>query len=740
QLDVSYFPVNNSITFNISAASVLPNVSVSAIFYANVYGMQPINTTFALCDLFGGILCPLPEYNFIGQDSLQLPSSIQVAKEVPGIAYVIPDLEAFAQITLVEVGTQNVLACVQATLSNGWSMRQYAVEWSTAAIALLALAFALWQSASAGILALAPIRLLDILYLFQTIAASGLLGLNYPSVYTSFTLNFSWALGLFPTTAASRIQNSINHMRNLTGADVSDASGGGTVPLVNRKLSPYNVPSSSSSAVKSLSLRSLHDKVSALPRLNLADPNALSLARRTPVDASLLTRDVVVVTSESSNVLEAGVPIYTNYIGIATANTFMTIFLVFLMLTAIVLAFMGLGYAIWFYMMRSERGRRQLDKIPGLKDGYPAFARSWGLRVALCTFFPVTIFAFYQWTLKDSWLSILLSVILLMTVLALVLIPMYIVFRPYLPAFLSRPSSSTPSQSWTPYVAPFQPSRYYYIVPLFLAMFVKSCIVGFGDAHGMTQAILFLVVDVLVFASLIVLKPYRTRHADVLMGFLAIVRIICSGLSVAFSQSLSLAPIPRVVVGIIMAVVFSIAVLVMFINTLVNMGLWRLFKYVVCCGRRRGRAGDKKLVSNPDPTEWNSSFEKDRGETDAEKEAAFTPGVSEHSFTRPGNPTPPTVGTLTPPASAHTQQSLYTESSETTLGEQLPRRWSFQHSRPPSHTETGSPSSYSYARRSVTPSPSTPTSGLPSRHSRHPSSNAPHSSPIEERYSREGFA
>src|ERR1700683_4690106 len=123
--------------------------------------MHPFNFTIDLCSIFSGALCPLPMYNFSGADSIALPLSLGVASKIPGVAYKIPALEAFAQLTLVETTTGVVKACVQSTLSNGWSTHQTAVEWSTGGLALLALLSAIWQSHSPD--ALAPYRLLALL-------------------------------------------------------------------------------------------------------------------------------------------------------------------------------------------------------------------------------------------------------------------------------------------------------------------------------------------------------------------------------------------------------------------------------------------------------------------------------------------------------------------------------------------------------------------------------------------------
>lgn len=355
--------------------------------------MHPVNFTIDLCSLFNGALCPLPTYNFTGSDTIPLPTSLGVNEMIPGIAFQIPDLEAyvinivdvcivsfsfsFAQLTLTEVNTGLLKACVQATLSNGWSAHQRAVEWVTAGLGLLALLSAIWFSVSWD--SIAPIRFVDLFSLYQWAAWTALLDLNYPSVYRAFATNFAWAVGLFSASADSPIQQSINNMRHLTGGAMADASGGSAVALVNRKLSPYN-------ALAAFIVPGVTQLSEAKRGILLAASDA-STSYVSPAALGIKQLDsagaVQLVTSSSSNVLQAGIPIYVNYIGIATANAFMTIFLVALMLLAILLVALAAGYGI--VSLGSRFGKFEHARLMELKVQYRAFARAWLLRVVSFT-------------------------------------------------------------------------------------------------------------------------------------------------------------------------------------------------------------------------------------------------------------------------------------------------------------------------------------------------------------------
>ncbi|KAI4528653.1 TRP-domain-containing protein [Schizophyllum commune Loenen D] len=570
QFDIEYIAHNSTIFFNVSASTVEENLYASANLLVNAYGIKPINITIDLCDVLGGALCPLPQYNFVGWDWLSLPEELNINDKLPGIAFKVPDLEGYAQLQLIERDTNEVKACVQATLSNGWSMYQVAVEWGTAGLTFFALLSALLQSWAST--SLAAMRLLDLIYLFQVIVSIGLLNLNYPVVYRSFALNFAWAVGLFAGSSSHSVQASIDSMRHKTGGKMADSSTGSAISLVNRALSPYNeiatVGSADASGSSGTSLSTSNfGSFLALPR-SLAVTAVNHFKRST-------AGDVQTVTANSANVLSGGIPIYVNSMHVGTANAFMTVFISVLILAAISLGVLALVYGIILLLSRSNSTWATRHQ-----EMFPLWARAWGLRLGLIVFFPVLIFAFNQWTLKDSWLSILLSVILLLIVLAGVC---FTVFSTLRIAKHSRPSAlySTPqhAQSLGPLYTPYREPRFYFFFIVLSIIVIKAIFIAFAHASGPAQIGALLGVEIIYFVALCALKPHPTRGSDVLAGYLSVSRIVGTGLLIAFVESMNVAAIPRVVIGIIIALIFSVATVVMainiFLHAIVYSRFWR---------------------------------------------------------------------------------------------------------------------------------------------------------------------
>ncbi|KAI0062928.1 TRP-domain-containing protein [Artomyces pyxidatus] len=663
QFDIAYFPANNSLVFNVTAASVQADVNVTANLFLNVYGLHPVNITIDICSLFNGALCPLPLYNFSGSETLMLPSSINIASRLPGIAYKIPDLEAFAQLTLTEVKTGELKACVQSTLSNGWSTHQPGVAWGIGGLAFLALFSAAWQSFIPE--SLAPYRLLDLLGLYQLIASSGFLDLNYPVVYRAFTINFSWAMGLFSQSPTSSMQRSITNMRHLTGGNLADSAAGGSIALVNRKLSPYNTPVGGGKAFAVPS--TLLAAAQALPKANLAVLGRRDLVAAGNISHFAVLSDVQTVTQASSNVLEAGVPIYVNFIGIATANAFMTAFFSALILAAITVAILGMIYGVVVLASREERITSQW--LMDLKARYPVFARTWALRIALICYFPLVTFTFYQWSLKDSWLSVLISVITFLAILGSV---GYAALRVQVYGRRGSPYLlSTDLPDLDPLYGQFRTSRYFFFALPLAVAFLRSLLIAAAKTHGNVQIIFIVVIEVFFLLSLILLKPGKTRRADVFSVFIGVMRLLCAGLLIAFIESINLAPIPRVVIGIIVAVLYSVTVIVAFLNTLWNLGIQHVWTRRPFSSLRSRRSEELSLEKSVE------SKDKDENVVDV-----FAVDVE----SRPRNPTPThnqlldtsvrqTYPTFTPTTTAAEPSSAHSTDTTVSYGHQIPSRW-----------------------------------------------------------------
>lgn len=256
-----------------------------------------------------------------------------------------PNLEAYAQVTLNNVDTNEVAACLTATLSNGWSVQRTEIKWIVAAVVILALLAGFIHSTFRWSPSPAVYRWYDILYTLQWAVAVGLLNLNYPSVYNNFALNFPWAMGLFHN---SKIEQAINNMRGSTGAELTDEAYGSTV-YVNRKLSPYN-------AFRSLNLNSYFRSDSTSNDFTTFMADVGTTGSNTSLASDFMKRATIptVDTNNASSQIEPGIPVYVNSLNIPTANAFDTIFIIYLIAILVVLGIHMIWFALVFVLDRSR--------------------------------------------------------------------------------------------------------------------------------------------------------------------------------------------------------------------------------------------------------------------------------------------------------------------------------------------------------------------------------------------------
>ena len=214
-----------------------------------------------------------------------------------------------------------VAACLQATLSNGKSTRQIGVAIGTGVFTLVALLVGLFHNGLVNSPSPAQYRWFDILYLFQSAAASGMLHLNYPTVYTNFSLNFAWAMGLFHS---GDMQRTIDEMREKTGGHVQSNTGNVTIPI-NQESSPYNA-------------RSL-----------------VTLIERADLRTTVIEDD----NTESNS----GVSVYSTALRIPYRNALDTIFFFYLALIAIAIAFHVLLFLVVWFCDRRRSGNNWARRL-----------------------------------------------------------------------------------------------------------------------------------------------------------------------------------------------------------------------------------------------------------------------------------------------------------------------------------------------------------------------------------------
>ena len=240
---------------------------------------------------------------------------------IPSIAFSIPDIAAQATLQLKALDTGTDVACITSQVTNGKTVSVPAVSYVAAGVAgaaLLVTGFSAIGAAanggSTGGTGTASPSFGETMGWFQGIAMNGMMSVNYPEVYRSFTKNFGFSTGVIPWTA---MQTSIDNFRSKTGGNLTE------------------------------------DSVQFLQNATLVFGDGSTKASKRTYEAILLIRDSISTNVNSSTTASSsnstvqttvnGIKAYVEKLSVPQANTFMTV----LLIAAVVVAAIVVGILLF---------------------------------------------------------------------------------------------------------------------------------------------------------------------------------------------------------------------------------------------------------------------------------------------------------------------------------------------------------------------------------------------------------
>ena len=193
--NVVFTPDNRTLAFDVVGLSSIEG-NVTAELQVIAYGFTAVTETLDPCTMDLGGLCPMST----GQINIESNIIIgeDVIKQIPGITYGIPDLDGLVRIYINDTESSTSIACVEAQLSNGKTVDQKAVGWTTAVIAGLGLVASGVTSGMghSNTAAHVAANALSLFGFFQAQAIIGMTGVKLPPIVQSWTQNFQWSMGI----------------------------------------------------------------------------------------------------------------------------------------------------------------------------------------------------------------------------------------------------------------------------------------------------------------------------------------------------------------------------------------------------------------------------------------------------------------------------------------------------------------------------------------------------------------
>ena len=472
------------------------------------------------------------------------------------------------------------LACIESNVDNGKTFEVPAVSYIAVGIAgaaLLLSGLSALGTAGAGGHTPSP-NFGDILGWFQSMAFNGMLSVNYPPIYRSFTKNFAFSTGLVPWDT---MQKSIDSFREATGGNLTEDS----VEFLRNATLVYTDGSKTNS--------------SSMAKRGLMNLGTFMLSARdellTSVNGSQSGSSNETDSGEGTKIthLVHGVQGYVEQLTIPQANTFLTVLLIF----AIIVAAIAVGILLLKVILETWALFGSFPKkLTSFRKRY------WGLlartitNLILLLYGVWTMYCVYQFTNGDSWAAKVLAGVTLGIFTAILA---FFTFRIWSLARKCKKAEGDTSalfenkETWRKYSLfydNYKRGYWWLFMPAIIYMFAKGCVIAGGNGHGLTQTVGQLIIESLMLIMVLWIRPYASKSGNWINAFIQIVRVLSVVCILVFVQQLGIAQSTKTITGVILIAVQSVLTVILAVLIAVN-------SIIICCKenphrKRRKEAGE----------------------------------------------------------------------------------------------------------------------------------------------------
>lgn len=567
-MNVQFDRSTRTVVFDVSGtSSKVQNVTGS--IYVTAYGQQVYSKTdFSPCDpdTYVSQLCPVPAGTFSAVGNQTVPQ--QYIDMIPSIAFSVPDLDGQARVELKSADDGTELACIESSVGNGLSMSTPAVTYVAAGIAAAALALSMLSAVAAGGhpgASTSSPSFTEVIGWFQGIATNGMLSVQYPAVYQSFTQNFAFSTGIIPW---GDMQNAIDSFRSKTGGNLTDDN----YPYLQNVTIVTTASGNSSGG--SIFKRAVGDTILWARDVTTSVNGTTSTFANGGDGGNNATSNGTDITASSKAVhYVSGIQAYVEQLMVPQANTFMTVLLVF----ACVVAFITVMILLAKVILEAFALMTTLPKsLESWRKRY-----WWRLAKALTNLILLlygtwTLYCVYQFTNGDSWAAKTLAAVTWTMFTATLA---FFTFKIYRRAHQFKSMNGDASQLfenkevWLKYSLFYDSMKkgyWWLFVPSIIYMFARNAVIAGADGHGMVQAIGQMAVEVIFLGLLIWTRPYNLKSGNVINIVIQVVRVLSVVCILVFVEELGISQTTKTITGVILIVVQSVLTGVLAILIAVN--------------------------------------------------------------------------------------------------------------------------------------------------------------------------
>ena len=497
--NVVFTPNNGTLSYSVNGISTISG-NIIADLQIIAYGYTAFNQSINPCtsaDLTS--LCPMKPGQIIITSNSQFPKS--VVDRIPSIAYGVPDPDALVKIIITDAQSGKQLACVEARLSNGQSVDQKAVQWTTAVIAGIGL---LASAVTSGLghsntAAHVAANALSLFGFFQAQAIIGMTSVQMPPIVASWTQNFQWSMGII----------SVNFMQNI--CTWYQRSTGG---------SPSTLLSTLGTTSVQLQKRTMQGMDRLARRALSMNSNLVERQGPSGTTGNAPTTTSAAAASTSSVTVLKGIERVGFRADIETTNIFLTgliFFVAFVVIVAVCVAlFKG------FCELAVKAGWLKSDKFGEFRSGWKVVLKGILFRLVLIGYAQMAILCLWELTKRDSAAEVVLAlfyfiamtVALVWAAFKVVRIAKRSVNMHRNPAYILY-SDPLSLNKWGFLYVQFRATAYYFIMPLLAYILLKCVFIAFAQGAPTVQAIALVIIEAGALIGVSILKPWMDRKTNI---------------------------------------------------------------------------------------------------------------------------------------------------------------------------------------------------------------------------------
>ncbi|KAL8961890.1 MAG: hypothetical protein Q9183_005241, partial [Haloplaca sp. 2 TL-2023] len=549
-----------------------------------------------------------------------IPVSQSDVAGIPPIALSIPDFEGQAILRIFANSTETEIGCYSAVVTNGATFSHPSAVGSVIGVFIIIAIAASFATAVYGnhipttrTHYAHSLSVLVVFSVFHHIFYTGALSVNWPSVLPAFWSNFAWTGGMIYSES---MQNSINQLIGSNKGNTSIVGAAGSGSAADDLGGGFEI-----SQIYKRSFPHVLRRGASLFGHQPADLHA-------PKVEEHLAKRALANTTEGYNwygyPVKPGLPLPGNFSGLAgtlseenipASNAFMTGFLWFLILIAVIAACVAAFK--WTLEALVKYKRIEENRLSYFRDHWIGFVGAAVLRTVVIGFFMIMFLAVFQFTYKGSaGVTAIAAIVFMLFSLGLSLVAGYAVysrlrygcyavkrdrlhfeasktigFVPWVKlAYESRRSENAQQRAsvasipcWSIYYvdedsqrihvhedqdyvekfgwlsARFRRTRWWFFALWLVYEFVRACFYGGAAGHAMTQVFGLMVVEFIALITIIKLRPFEGARLNALMVYvLGFSKVATLALSAAFDINFNLARITTTVIGVVIIVIQGI--------------------------------------------------------------------------------------------------------------------------------------------------------------------------------------